>query len=139
MSEWLPGDVQLDHIASIDQRLSGLDDRELIIALRQLGFDGLVTNNWRMLNIPMEIAAIVATRSVVVAMRDMGDMGDDAIRAAGALMLELPGLRSRIVPNRSNVFLLSYGRRRPQDAWDYLRRAAEHEGRPVQELWQASE
>ncbi len=65
------------------------------------------------------------------------DVGDDALRAAGALMLELPGLPSRILPNRSNVFLLSYARRRPEDAWDHFRRAAEHEGTPVQELWQA--
>lgn len=46
-----------------------------------------------MLNLPREIAAIVATKAVVVAMKDMGD---DAIRAAGALLLELPGLADRI-------------------------------------------
>lgn len=112
----------------------GLNDRQLIIALHQMGIDGLVTNNWRMLNLPREIAAIVATKSVVVAMQDMGD---DAVRAAGALLLELPGLVSRLRPKVSNVFLLHYAKRRPDDGWEYLRRVAEREGIDPTRLWES--
>lgn len=132
MEEWLPVDIEIVHIRDLDPRLSEVSDRELFIALHQMGFGGLITNNWRMLNIPTEIAAIVATKAVVVAMEDMGD---DAIRAAGALLLELPGLPDRLRPKVSNVFRLHYAQRRPQDGWDYLKLAAEREGLSPGELW----
>lgn len=45
-------DVRLVPLRSIDSRLSTLDDRELVIALHQLGWKGLVTNNYRMLKNP---------------------------------------------------------------------------------------
>jgi hypothetical protein len=88
LQRWLPTEVEVVHITDIDSRLSPLSDRELIIALRQLGFDGLVTNNWRMLNIDSEIAAIIATNSVVVAMKKMGD---DAIRRLAPSCLSFLG------------------------------------------------
>ena len=47
------------HLPNLDPRLSDLSDRQLFIALAQLGFDGLVTNNYKMLDVPNEIAAIV--------------------------------------------------------------------------------
>ena len=42
-------DIDLIPLRKIDQRLSTLDDRTLVIALQQLGFEGLVTNNYKML------------------------------------------------------------------------------------------
>ena len=44
--------------ASIHE-LTDLDDRPLMLALRQEGFDWLVTNNYRMLRNPSELAAII--------------------------------------------------------------------------------
>jgi hypothetical protein len=73
----------------IDRRLCDLDDRSLLIALRQLGWNGLITNNYRMLAVPHEIAAIIKTRTTVVAVEGLGH---DPLRAVGALLLELPGL-----------------------------------------------
>jgi len=67
VADYVPRDIALDHIADVDRRLSPLDDRPLLIALRQLGYDGLVTNNYKMLYVPDEIAAIVKTKAVVVA------------------------------------------------------------------------
>ena len=99
--EWLPRDLDLRHVTEIDPRLSDVSDRELFIALYQLGFDGLVTNNWRMLNIEREVAAIIQTKATVVATKGMGD---DAIRPAGALMLELPDLAQRISPVSPTCF-----------------------------------
>ena len=40
-------DIELIPLRKIDPRLSVLDDRALVIALHQLGFQGLVTNNTR--------------------------------------------------------------------------------------------
>jgi hypothetical protein len=56
----------------IDRRLSDLEDRSLLIALRQLGWNGLITNNYRMLAVPHEIAAIIKTRTTVVAVEGLG-------------------------------------------------------------------
>ncbi|WP_406031978.1 hypothetical protein OG801_26200 [Nocardioides sp. NBC_00163] len=131
VGEWIPPEVEIVHLGNLDDRLRTVSDRELFIALHQLGYDGLITSNWKMLNIPMEVAAIIATKAVVIAMRSMGH---DPIRAAGALLLELPGLVERIRPNRANVFLLHYERRRPEDAWEYLKRIADRESLSPQGL-----
>lgn len=134
IQRWLPPDIELTHLTQIDKRLSDVSDRKLFIALRQMGWDGLVTNNWRMLNIEHEIAAIVGTKATVVAMKGMGN---DPIRPAGALLLELPGLATRIQPGRSNVILLSYQHKRCEDGWAYLSKAAERRSATAQELWKA--
>jgi hypothetical protein len=132
VATYLPDDVEVSSLHQIDRRLSDLDDRSLLIALRQVGWDGLITNNYKMLAVPQEIAAIIKTRTTVVAVEGLGH---DPLRAVGALMLELPGLASRLVPNRSNVFRLAYRRRTPEDAWDYLRVVAERAGRTPEDLW----
>lgn len=131
MADWIPPGIEIDHLGQLDNQLRTVSDRELLIALHQLGYDGLITNNWKMLTIPLEIAAMVATKATIVAMKSMGH---DPIRAAGALLLELPGLPMRLRPDRANVFLLQYERRRSEDAWDYLKRIAERQGIPAQEL-----
>jgi hypothetical protein len=69
-------------IQRIDRRLGELDDRSLIIALYQLGWAGLVTNNYKMLYVPAEIAAIVKTKLLVFAIQGAGH---DPFRATGAL------------------------------------------------------
>ena len=131
---YLPSEIELEHIAGIDPRLSPLSDRELIIALRQLGYDGFVTNNYKMLYVPEEIAAIVKTKAVVVAVKALGH---DPIRAVGALLLELPGLTSRLRPDVSNVFTLGYERRPSRDGWTYLQEAAARRGETAEALWES--
>ncbi len=48
------------------------------------------------------------TTATVVASKGMSN---DPIRPAGALLLELSGIASRLKPARSNVFLLNYQHR----------------------------
>lgn len=129
---FLPTDIELRPLSKVDRRLANLGDRELLIALQQLGYAGLVTNNYKMLRVPAEIAAIVKTKAVVVAIEARGH---DPIRAVGALLLELPGLVDRLRPGVSNVFLLDYERRRPKDAWSYLAVAAARVGKTPDALW----
>lgn len=129
---FLPVEPVLTAVHDIDPRLPDLNDRSLLIALSQRGWDGLVTNNYKMLWIPAEIAAIVATKVTIIAVERLGH---DPLRAAGALLLELPGLIERIVPNRSNIFRLSYKRRQPEDGWHYLKEAAERRGQDASSLW----
>lgn len=129
---YLPPEMELRSLHEIDRRLSDLDDRALFIALHQLGWHGLITNNYKMLDVPTEIAAIIKTRMIVVAIEGLGH---DPLRAVGALLLELPGLADRLRSRRSNVFRLAYRRRASEDAWVYLQRAAERLGERPDELW----
>lgn len=129
---YLPAELELRSLREIDARLSDLDDRPLFIALHQLGWDGLITNNYKMLDVPTEIAAIVKTKMIVIAIEGLGH---DPLRAVGALLLELPGLAERIRPRTSNVLRLAYRRRPSDEAWSYLQRAAERQGLDANELW----
>jgi len=132
VKQYLPTDIGLSHIFGIDPRLSDLSDRNLFIALKQLGYDGLVTNNYKMLDVPEEVAAVIKTKAVVVAVEALGH---DPIRAVGALLLELPHLADRVRPNTSNVFRLRYQRRQPDDGWTYLSAAAVRLQRTAEDLW----
>jgi hypothetical protein len=92
---FLPEELELKSLQQFDPRLTLLDDRPLIIACQQLGWHGLITNNYKVLYEPHEVAAIVvATPSIVVAAEGLGH---DPLRAAGALLLGLPGLVQRLV------------------------------------------
>jgi hypothetical protein len=133
VTDYLPGDIELKSLRRIDPRLSELDDRTLFLALHHLGWHGLVTNNYKMLDVPAELAAIVRTQAVVVAVEGLGH---DPLRAVGALLLELPGLSRRVLPRRSNVFRLAYRRRMAEDARTRFQQVAERRGRVTDELWQ---
>ena len=51
LAPWM-GDIELLPLRTIDEELTRLDDRSLLIALKQLEFEGLVTLNYRMLRNP---------------------------------------------------------------------------------------
>ena len=85
--DYLPADLELRSLREIDPRLSGLDDGPLFIALHQLGWDGVITNNYKILDVPSEIAAVVKRKAIVIAIEGLGH---DPLRAVGALLLELP-------------------------------------------------
>ena len=133
IADYLPADLELGTLRRIDPGLATLDDRTLFLRLYHLGWHGLVTNNYKMLGVAAELAAMIRVQAVVVAVEGLGH---DPLRAAGALLLELPGLSRRIVPRRSNIVRLSYRHRTPENARDYLRRVAEHQGRDPGVLWQ---
>lgn len=135
IQSFLPQPIELAALKGIDPRLTTLDDRALIIALAQLGWDGLITNNYKMLHTPREVAAIIATKSIFIAVEGLGH---DPLRAAGALLLELPGLEARLRADRDNVFLLAYRQRGPRDGWDFLKRTAQHLGVETDDLWSSS-
>jgi hypothetical protein len=93
-------EVEVAPIHKIDPRLSDLDDRKLLIALYQRGWRGLIANNYKMLWVPTEIAAVVKTKVVVFAVEGVGD---DPLRATGAVLLELPSVVKRIVPDKAQI------------------------------------
>jgi hypothetical protein len=113
-------------IHKIDPRLSDLDDRKLLIALHQLGWQGLITNNYKMLRVPAEIAAIVKTKLAVFAVEGIGD---DPLRATGAVLLHLPSVAKQIQTGKARVFRVNPRAPQPEDAWEFFRLAAERRKR----------
>jgi hypothetical protein len=86
VAPYLP-EVAFIPLRDIDPTLPKLDDREMLITLHQRGVPGLVTNNYKMLNTPKELAAILRTKVMVFAVEGVGH---DPVRAAGAVLLDLP-------------------------------------------------
>ena len=121
VTDLLP-EVDITPVHRVDPRLARLGDRELVLALHQLGWDGLVTNNYKMLWQPIEVAAIVKTKITMFAVRGLGD---DPVRAAGAVLLDLPGALRKIRPKKPNVFLVGPRNPTPDDAWEYFCQAAD--------------
>ena len=131
LSGWL-GDVELLPIGHIDSRLTDLGDRELILALHQLGYRGLVTNNYRMLQNPVELAAVIKTKLSIFAIEGLGD---DPIRAIGALLLDLPSAVNAVEDDRSGVIWLCPRVPEPKDPWDLLKELAERRHENVGDLY----
>lgn len=125
-------DIELVPLRKIDPRLTGLDDRALVVALHQLRFRGLVTNNYKMLKNPKELAAIVATKLTVFAIEGVGD---DPIRATGALLLDLPGALKRMDSRKAQVFWMRPRNPMPEEPMALFKRAADHQHRDVNELF----
>lgn len=79
--------LKLVPIRRIDDRLTRVEDRQLVIALYQLGYRGLVTNDYNMLKNPRDLVAIMKTKISVFAIKGLGH---HPIRATGALLMNLP-------------------------------------------------
>ena len=127
-----PDEVDIEGVGRIDPRLSDMDDRPLLIALSQMGWHGIATNNYKMLNVATELAAIMATRCVFIAMRGMGN---NPLRATGALLIELPGLPGRLASEKHRIFDICYTRRHGEDPWKYMEKIASHQGTTASELY----
>lgn len=125
-------DIELVPLRKIDPRLPSLDDRALVVALHQLSFQGLVTNNYKMLKNPKELAAIIATKLTVFAIEGVGD---DPIRATGALLLDLPGALKRMDSRKAQVFWMRPHNPMPEDPMELFQRAADHQHRVADELF----
>jgi hypothetical protein len=131
LAQYMP-DIHLEHLSRIDRRLGDLEDHELVVALYQAGYEGLVTNNYKMLNDPRVLVALMKTKLTVFAIEGAGD---DPIRATGAVFLDLPGAISRRDPSKPHVFWLRPRNPQPQDAWDLFGRAAERRHSNRQNLY----
>ena len=112
--------------------MGDLPDRHLLVVLDALGYDGLVTNNYKMLKVPRELAALHHTTLTLFAVEGCGN---DPLRAAGAVMLDLPAATRKIDPKRPQVFFSRPRAPGPKRPWDFLSVIADREGRPVDELF----
>lgn len=146
LDRFLP-EVQLVPLRRIDNRLSALDDRELVLALHQLGWAGLVTTNDRMLHVPDLLAALLRTGLTALVIEGVDD---DPLAAVGALLQGLPAVRHwlprepRPAPagagrklRGQDAHVLRLGPRRPTRAAviDLLHQAAARQQRDAESLF----
>jgi hypothetical protein len=109
----------------------------VLLALHHHGrdWDGLITNDGRMLNLPREMCVLRQTNlSLVVAQ----DSGHDPIRATGLLFTHLGYIARNTTKNASQVWQLSAANRPGNDAWHHLSRIAKHRNRDPDALWRES-
>ena len=85
-----------------------------------------------MLKNPKELAAIVATKLTVFAIEGVGD---DPIRATGALLLDLPGALKRLDSRKAQVFWMRPRNPMPEDPMALFQRAADHQHRDPHALF----
>lgn len=147
LDRFLP-EVQLVPLRRIDNRLSALDDRELVLALHQLGWAGLVTTNDRMLHVPDLLAALLRTGLAALVIEGVDD---DPLAAVGALLQGLPAVRDWLPQawprpaaasaerelREQEVHVLRLGPRRPGRAAviDLLHQAATRQHRDPESLF----
>lgn len=133
LADYVP-EVEFVPLRRIDRRMPDLSDRELVIALHQAGWAGLVTNNYKMLTVPKELAAILSTKIGVFAIQGTGD---DPVRATGALLLDLPGVLKDFVPGKGGIYWLNPRRPLRRDPWELFKKAAARYQREPGELYEA--
>lgn len=131
LADYMP-EVELVPLKAIHPTLPTLTDRQLVIALSQMGWAGLVTNNYKMLQVPSELAAIMKTKLGIFAIEGTGG---DPVRATGALLLDLPGILKDFVPGAGGIYLMRPRRPRPNVPWELFTSAAKRNDREVGELY----
>jgi len=112
-----------------------LDDWQVLLALRQLGYDGLITLDYNMLELPKEMAVLHQTELTLVAIEAAGD---SPLRAMGQLMLHATHVARNFDPDRPQIFRFPKPRPNPPiRAWDRLGEIATATRQATQELYDA--
>jgi hypothetical protein len=126
-------EAELVPIRHIDPRLRQMNDWELLLSLHHLGtWDGLISTDSRMLNLPRELSVIHQTNLTVVIVEQAGH---DPIRAAGLLLVHLPTVCRKSVRSVAQIWRLSAQNKNHDDPWTELKRVAEHRKMSVNTLF----
>jgi hypothetical protein len=126
-------EAELVPIRHIDPRLRQMDDWQLLLSLHHLGaWDGLISTDSRMLNLPRELSVIHQTNLTVVIIEKAGH---DPIRAAGLLLVHLPAICDKSVRSVGQIWRLSAQNKNHDDPWIELKRVAEHRQMSVNALF----
>ena len=123
-------------LREIDSRLveSDMDDWEVLLSLHLHDdpWDGLITTDTSMLNLPRELCALMQTRLTLVAIREAGH---DMVKASGLLFAYLPGICKRSETSEAQLWTPAAAERPATDPWDQFARVAEHRSVDAQELY----
>lgn len=128
--------LKLVPIRRIDNRLTQVEDHQLVIALYQLGYRGLVTNDYKMLKNPRVLAAIMKTKISVLAIKGVGH---HPVRATGALLTSLPLYVEHLVTSQptgpSLIFQYKPSPPSAHKPWDLFTQTAKQRQEVANELY----
>jgi hypothetical protein len=130
-------EADLVPIRDIDARLATLDDWEVLLALHlhDQEWDGLITTDSSMLNLPRELAVLLQTKlTLVVPMA----AGHDPVKATGLLFAYLPAICARTTPNEAQIWTLRAAQPPGLEAWGHLERLADRRSQSAEALYQAA-
>jgi hypothetical protein len=126
--------VELVPLAQIDGELAKLDDREVFVALhRQRAWDGLVTNDDKLLALPKEMAVLSQTNlTLVVAVGE----GHNPIRAVGVLLCHLGFICHQTKRDRAQIWRLEVRQKSHEVPAKYLTAIAEKQRTTMESLFE---
>ncbi len=115
--------VELVPIAEIDEHLAEVDDWELILALHRhpQQWDGLVTNDEKLLALPKEMTVLSQTALTLIVAKGEGH---SPIRAVGLLLCHLNHICHQSMPNCAQVWLLSVSQKNYEEPLKFLEKIA---------------
>lgn len=124
-------EAELVPIQSFGPGAGALKDWQVVVALKHRRFHAMVSNDAKMLYEPKVLTAVRRTN---VSLIIIDGLGHDAIRATGALLLEIPAIARKLSPSKGKVFHIVRRSAEPIDPMEYLRRRAERKQLNVKDL-----
>ncbi len=133
LNDFIP-EAELVPLRDVDPLLAEIDDWQVFVALHhhERPWDGVISNDVRMLNLPREMAVRRQTNLTLVVAHDAGH---DPIRATGLLFTHLGYVCRNTTQDHAQVWELRANNRPGHDAWYYLERMADHRSVDVDALW----
>lgn len=127
--------VELVSVAEIGPAFATLDDWELFLALyrHEARWDGLITNDARLLSLPREMSVLSQTHLTLVV---ADGVGHDPIRAVGILLSHLKHVCHHSRPDRAQVWKLGARQKEPDDPFTYLETIGEKRGESAAPVFQ---
>jgi hypothetical protein len=124
--------AKLVTINEFDPKLAELDDHSLIRRLHESGeWDGLITNDKRMLSVPESAIALCQTKLTLVA---AVGQGHDPVTASGLVLASIDNIAKRTRREVPQFWLLQAKANEHRDPWIELRNIARHKAMTVESL-----
>jgi hypothetical protein len=134
LNDFIP-EAELVPLRDIDPVLvANIEDWQILLALHHHArdWDGLITTDSGMLNLPREIAVVEQTKLTLIV---AAAAGHDPLRATGLLFTHLSYICGQTDPNEAQVWRL-VAQSRPAYAPEYfVQRIAAHQNRNVDAVW----
>lgn len=133
LNDFIP-EVELVPLRTIDRLMAEIDDWQVLLALHHHArpWDGLITNDSRMLNLPRELAVVRQTRLTLVVAHAAGH---DPIKATGLLFTHLAWIARETDPERAQIWSLTARNRPARDPWEEFERIADHRNVTADTVW----
>ena len=92
----------------------------------------MITTDSSMLNQARELAALAQTKLTLIV---AAESGHNPVRASGLVFAHLAWICQRTTPDVAQTSTLKAKARPHDEPWELLKRHADHNNRPVQDVW----